>query len=396
MRRGPRLTFIIATIVSAAIVAWLSAIPAHAVQGTIKVTRSTGTTTCSFGSAAATSVDLDTACNGTSSVQITDRSGTTGAKAEALAVSGSSNQLVIKNIVLKNNGASVATIEIDVNHTFSSVDTNGLRSYGIGNAATFSRLASGVTVLAVGNSITKRGFFTYFDNGAQCIAPAVSDGTGACRDEIASVRSYSVPSTGSTSQNTIPIPSQTISESSRKCADLISSAPCTLGEKLRTVLTVVLKNPGDLVTIPGGDHTIGGSNAGEVNAALAVLSLALRFHQNTRNAKVNPFDNGTLTLELLCNPSISCPINVDPTSFRFGPGAAEPRNDPKLLDVDQDGDQDWQINVNQQDTGIVCGDTSATLSGIAHFPNLPGSLATQDFPFDAVVGFYTDSSVCGP
>jgi hypothetical protein len=393
MRRGPRLTFIIATIVSAAIVACLSAIPAHAVQGTIKVTRSTGTITCSFGSAAATSVDLDTACNGTSSVQITDKSGTTGAKAERLLVSGSQNQLVIKNITLKNNGTSAATIEIDVNHTFSDVNTNALRSYGIGNQASFDRKNSqGATILAVGNSIKKRGFFTYFDSGAQCIAPAVSDGTGACRDEIASERSYSVPSTGSTSQNTIPIPSQTINESSRTCANLMSSAPCSLGEKLRTVLTVVLRDPGDLVTIPGGDHTIAGSNDGEVNAALAVLSLALRFHQNTRNARVNPFDMGTVTMEVLCNPSISCEINVDPTSFRFGPFHAEPKNDPKLVDVDKDGDQDWQINFNQQDTGIVCGDSSATLSGIARFPNLPN----QEFPFDAIVGFYTDPSVCGP
>ena len=62
----------------------------------------------------------------------------------------------------------------------------------------------------------------------------------------------------------------------------------------------------DLVTIPGGDHTIAGDeNDGFVDAILGSLTAVARLHQNTPNAKVNPFDNGHLTVNLLCNPELS-------------------------------------------------------------------------------------------
>ena len=62
----------------------------------------------------------------------------------------------------------------------------------------------------------------------------------------------------------------------------------------------------------------------------------------------------------------------------------------KSKDVNGDGSVDLQIKVAQQDTGIVCGDTSATLSGTA---NIPGVGAVD---FDPIVGFFTDPLVCGP
>jgi hypothetical protein len=394
MRRGPRVTLIIATIVSAAIAAWLPAIPAHAVQGTITVSRpGVATATCNFGSAAATSVNLDSACGTVGNVRITDKAGTTGAQAAALAVSGSQNQLVIRNIVLTNLGtgaSAAATVTIDANHTFGSVNTNSARSFGIGNNASFSRKnSSNVTILAAGNSLTKQGFYTFFDPTPNCIGTAVLDPLGGgCRDEIATVRAYTVPSSGSTSQNTIPIPSQTASESNRVCSNLTSSGPCALGERLRTVVTVVLTQTNDLVTIPGGDHTIAGENADEVDAVLGSLSLVLQFQQNTPNFRVNPFDMGQMTVILFCNPDFPCQF-VDQSTLRFGPGSAVPVS-VKFKDVNMDGSGDLLIKVAQQDTGIVCGDTSATLSGTA---NIPGVGAVD---FDPIVGFFTDPLVCGP
>ena len=97
----------------------------------------------------------------------------------------------------------------------------------------------------------------------------------------------------------------------------------TLGERLRTLVTVVLSQTNDLVTIPGGDHTIAGDNADAVDAVLGALSLSLQFQQNTPNFRVNPFDNGHLTLNLFCNPDFPCQF-VDQSTLRFGAGRGDP------------------------------------------------------------------------
>jgi hypothetical protein len=65
---------------------------------------------------------------------------------------------------------------------------------------------------------------------------------------------------------------------------------------------------------------------------------------------------------------------VDPTTVRFGATGTEaapitwwphrrPRDRSKLRDVDRDGDVDMVLLFKVGDTGIKCGDTSATLTG---------------------------------
>jgi hypothetical protein len=56
--------------------------------------------------------------------------------------------------------------------------------------------------------------------------------------------------------------------------------------------------------------------------------------------------------------------NVDPATVLFGSTGTEaaPVHDA-LEDVDEDGDTDMILHFNIQDTGIQCGDTSATLTG---------------------------------
>ncbi|HEX7785389.1 MAG TPA: hypothetical protein VF653_04140, partial [Methylomirabilota bacterium] len=212
---------IIATIVSAAIAVWLPAVPAHAVTGSVQVIRGGTTTTCSFGSATVTAVTLPS-CGG---VTITQRpGGATPAQAAALATSGSQNQVVIRNALIKNTGAG-ATVRITASHLFSStvVASTAQRSYAIGLNASFARKnSSNILVLATGNSITKTGSYTYACTGCtDGIGGAVGGGT---------TLSYVVPSIGSTTLNTIPIPAPSASESPRNCASF--GKGCGPGETL--------------------------------------------------------------------------------------------------------------------------------------------------------------------
>lgn len=55
---------------------------------------------------------------------------------------------------------------------------------------------------------------------------------------------------------------------------------------------------------------------------------------------------------------------VDPISVEFGPnGAFESHERGHIEDVDEDGDLDLMLHFSVRDTGIVCGDTSASLTG---------------------------------
>jgi hypothetical protein len=58
------------------------------------------------------------------------------------------------------------------------------------------------------------------------------------------------------------------------------------------------------------------------------------------------------------------PTQVDPLSVEFGPnGASEIHGRGHIEDVDGDGDPDLVLHFKTQQTGIVCGDTAASLTG---------------------------------
>ncbi|MFB3074754.1 MAG: hypothetical protein ACE1Z6_06200, partial [Candidatus Methylomirabilales bacterium] len=55
---------------------------------------------------------------------------------------------------------------------------------------------------------------------------------------------------------------------------------------------------------------------------------------------------------------------VDPGTIEFGPdGARETHGVGHVKDVDSDGDNDMVLHFRTQDSGIQCGDTTATLTG---------------------------------
>jgi hypothetical protein len=381
---APRRTFTIAIIVSAALAVWLPVVPAHALTGSVTARG----VTCNFGSATATTVTLPASCGG---VTISARPGTAAAQAAALVSSGSQNQVVIRNALIKNTQAGSVTVRITASHLFGTtvVASTAQRAYGIGLNASFARKnSSNIAVLAAGNSISKTGSYTYPCTGC-------TDGIGGAVG-VGSTLSYLVPSIGSTTLNTIPIPAPSASESPRNCASF--GKGCGPGETLGTVLTVVLGQVNDLVTIPGGDHTVAGGcprnpapdcdPAAFPDAILAALSAVATLQQNTPNPVINIGDSGFLAVNLICNSGsperpVAFPCEtIDQGSLRFGPGLAQPKS-VQLRDIDNNGVIDLKATFDNREIGVTCSDTMATLSGTNILPGF------GPVDFDAPVGFGT-------
>lgn len=76
---------------------------------------------------------------------------------------------------------------------------------------------------------------------------------------------------------------------------------------------------------------------------------------------INPGSNGKLPVAILSTASFGA-STIDAGTIRFGPNDAEPLR-YRLEDVDDDGDWDLVLKFSNQETGIACGDTEATLTG---------------------------------
>lgn len=82
---------------------------------------------------------------------------------------------------------------------------------------------------------------------------------------------------------------------------------------------------------------------------------------------INPSSRGRIPVAILTtdagdNEDTFDATTVDPLTVRFGPDGAEAAHH-SLEDVDGDGDSDLVLHFSIQDTGIQCGDVSATLTG---------------------------------
>ena len=79
---------------------------------------------------------------------------------------------------------------------------------------------------------------------------------------------------------------------------------------------------------------------------------------------INLKSKGKIPVAILTTGDFDAQL-VDPSTVQFGPGAAtESHNRWHVKDVDEDGDLDLLFHFNTQDTGIQCGDTEATLTGM--------------------------------
>ncbi len=77
--------------------------------------------------------------------------------------------------------------------------------------------------------------------------------------------------------------------------------------------------------------------------------------------KINPRKHGLIPVAILTTTTFNAKA-VDPDSVRFGPNLAAPVHSA-LKDVNRDGALDLILYFRTQDTGIACGDTTASLTG---------------------------------
>jgi hypothetical protein len=80
-------------------------------------------------------------------------------------------------------------------------------------------------------------------------------------------------------------------------------------------------------------------------------------------AAINPASNGNIPVAILSSSSFNAPSTVDPGTVRFGRASAAPTDSGHVEDVNNDGLPDLVFQFPTPSTGIVCGDTSETLTG---------------------------------
>ena len=92
-------------------------------------------------------------------------------------------------------------------------------------------------------------------------------------------------------------------------------------------------------------------------------SIAIDIKPGTFPNNINPRAKGVIPVAILTTDTFDA-TTIDPTTVRFGSNGTEAAPvQSSLEDVDGDGDTDMILHFKTQDTGIVCGDTSASLTG---------------------------------
>jgi hypothetical protein len=78
---------------------------------------------------------------------------------------------------------------------------------------------------------------------------------------------------------------------------------------------------------------------------------------------ITPNSKGVIPVAILTTATFDA-TTINPLSVEFGPsGATEAHGQGHIEDVNQDGEPDLVLHFRTQDTGIQCGDTSASLTG---------------------------------
>lgn len=135
--------------------------------------------------------------------------------------------------------------------------------------------------------------------------------------------------------------------------------PATDGGRLITIDPAT-----GLFTFVGLVSATGGNSLGALAFQDAcIISVEIDIKPGGFPNSINPRSKGVIPVAILTTATFDA-TTVDPLSVTFGPnGAVEAHGRGHIEDVDGDGDLDLVLHFRTQDTGIVCGDTSASLTG---------------------------------
>jgi hypothetical protein len=112
-----------------------------------------------------------------------------------------------------------------------------------------------------------------------------------------------------------------------------------------------------------GQPRVGRCDIGAIEFQSQALTVTLDVKPGSSPNTINPKSNGGIPVAILTTETVDA-TTVDPLSVRFGPqGATEAHNKGHIEDVNHDGKPDLVLHFRTQDTGIKCGDTSASQTG---------------------------------
>ena len=101
----------------------------------------------------------------------------------------------------------------------------------------------------------------------------------------------------------------------------------------------------------------------ETTPVQCVLQVAVDIKPDDFPNSINPKSQGVIPVAILTTDTFDA-TTVEPLSIEFGPnGAIEAHGKGHIEDADGDGNDDLVLHFNTQETGIQCGDTSASLTG---------------------------------
>jgi hypothetical protein len=100
-----------------------------------------------------------------------------------------------------------------------------------------------------------------------------------------------------------------------------------------------------------------------INNAGVEIAVKLDIKPHSFPNNINPKSRGVIPVAILTTDTFDA-TTVDSTTVRLGASGTEAAPvHAALKDVNTDGDTDLILHFRTQDTGIVCGDTSAFLTG---------------------------------
>ena len=106
-------------------------------------------------------------------------------------------------------------------------------------------------------------------------------------------------------------------------------------------------------------------NAGSAGKCKALTTVQMVIHPGSfpNASTINPKSKGVIPVAILSTNTFDA-TTVNPASVKFGPAeAVETHGRGHTEDVNRDGWRDLVVHFHTQDTGIVCGNTSVSLTG---------------------------------